>query len=81
MCSGTFFFIPTSIRKIAEEFQDRVRFSRGPEVIEYGMLEFGIQNPNGDSLPSASRPTQALLLTGWSCSLSVMCRLPRPAGR
>jgi len=47
VCSGTFYIFPHSVTDLAEEFRDKVTFSWGPEVMEYGMLEFGIQDPSG----------------------------------
>lgn len=47
-CSGTFYFHPTSVAGLAAEFAARgVAFAWGPEVMDYGMLEFGLQDPNG----------------------------------
>ena len=48
MCSGTFYLFPESVRAIAEELRrGQVEFAWGPEVLEYGMRELGIQDPNG----------------------------------
>jgi hypothetical protein len=32
---------------LAEEFRGKIEFARGPEAMEYGMREFGVQDPNG----------------------------------
>jgi len=45
--SGTVYFYPESVAALAEELRDKVRFEWGPEVLEYGMREFGIRDPNG----------------------------------
>ena len=45
--SGTIYFFPDDVRALAEEWQDQVTFEWGPEVMPYGMLEFGIKDPNG----------------------------------
>lgn len=45
--SGTLYFFPESVAALAEEFRDKVEFAWGPEVMEYGMREFGIRDPNG----------------------------------
>ena len=47
ICSGTFYFYPEDVRALAEEFCGQVDFAWGPEVMEYGMREFGVQDPNG----------------------------------
>ena len=47
VCSGTFYMYPKSVTALAEEFRDKVEFAWGPEVMDYGMREFGIQDPNG----------------------------------
>lgn len=46
-CSGTFYIFPGSVAALAEEFRGKVEFAWGPEVMDYGMREFGIQDPNG----------------------------------
>ena len=46
-CSGTFYMYPDNVTELAEEFQGKVKFAWGPEVMDYGMREFGIQDPNG----------------------------------
>ena len=47
VCSGTFYFYPENVRDLADELRGKVAFAWGPEVMEYGMREFGVQDPNG----------------------------------
>jgi catechol 2,3-dioxygenase-like lactoylglutathione lyase family enzyme len=47
VCSGTFYFYPESVEALAAEWQGKVPFAWGPEVMDYGMREFGIRDPNG----------------------------------
>lgn len=47
VCSGTFYFYPASVTDLATELQGKVPFAWGPEVMDYGMREFGIRDPNG----------------------------------
>ena len=47
VCSGTFYLFPASVMELAEEFRGKVEFAWGPEVMDYGMREFGVQDPNG----------------------------------
>lgn len=47
VCSGTFYFYPDDVESLAAEWRELVEFEWGPEVMEYGMREFGIQDPNG----------------------------------
>lgn len=47
VCSGTFYLYPSSVLALAEELRGVVPFAWGPEVMEYGMREFGVQDPNG----------------------------------
>ena len=47
ICSGTFYLYPTSVSALAEELRGSVEFAWGPEVMNYGMREFGVQDPNG----------------------------------
>ncbi len=47
ICSGTFYFFPESVGALADELSGAVAFAWGPEVMEYGMREFGVQDPNG----------------------------------
>ena len=46
-CSGTLYFYPESVEALAAEWQGKVPFVWGPEVMDYGMREFGIRDPNG----------------------------------
>ena len=45
--SGTLYFHPDNVLALADEFSREVEFSWGPEVMDYGMREFGIRDPNG----------------------------------
>ncbi len=47
VCSGTFYLFPASVTELAEELRGKVEFAWGPEVMDHGMREFGIQDPNG----------------------------------
>ena len=47
VCSGTFYLFPASVMDLVEEFSGNVDFAWGPEVMDYGMREFGVQDPNG----------------------------------
>lgn len=47
VCSGTFYLFPESVTDLAEELRGKVDFVWGPEVMEYGMREFAVQDPNG----------------------------------
>ena len=47
ICSGTFYFFPEDLGTLAAEFRGRATFAWGPEVMDYGMREFGVQDPNG----------------------------------
>ena len=47
VCSGTFYIFPESVLKLSEELQGKVSFAWGPEVMDYGMREFAVQDPNG----------------------------------
>ncbi len=47
VCSGTFYIYPESVSALAEEFRGKVDFAWGPEVMDYGMREFAVQDPNG----------------------------------
>lgn len=46
-CSGTFYFYPDDVEALADELRGHVAFAWGPEVMDYGMREFGVQDPNG----------------------------------
>lgn len=47
ICSGTFYCYAENVCALAAEFQGKVAFAWGPEVMDYGMYEFGVQDPNG----------------------------------
>src|SRR5262252_5966498 len=47
VCSGTFYVYPESVDALAEEYRGKVEFAWEPEVMDYGMREFGVQDPNG----------------------------------
>lgn len=47
MCSGTLYIFPESVAALAEELRGRVDFAWGPDVMNYGMREFAVQDPNG----------------------------------
>lgn len=47
ICTGTFYFYPEDVRALAAEFCENVNFAWGPEVMDYGMREFGVRDPNG----------------------------------
>lgn len=47
VCSGTFYVFPDSVSALAEELRGEVELAWGPEVMPYGMYEFGIRDPNG----------------------------------
>ena len=47
VCSGTFYIFPKSVAALAEELRGEVEFAWGPEVMDYGMNEFAVQDPNG----------------------------------
>lgn len=45
--SGILYFRPDDVRALAAEWQDKVEFYWGPEVMRYGWLEFAFRDPNG----------------------------------
>lgn len=47
VCSGTFYLFPASVMDLAEELRGKVELAWGPEVMDYGMREFAVQDPNG----------------------------------
>ena len=47
VCSGTFYIYPANVDALADELRGKIPFAWVPEVMDYGMLEFGIQDPNG----------------------------------
>lgn len=55
--SGTIYFFPDSVDLLAREWRDRVPFLWGPELMPYGLYEFGITDPDGYHLAFAERRT------------------------
>ena len=53
--SGTIYFFPDSVDVLAEEWRDKVEFLWGPELMPYGLYEFGIADPDGYLLAFAER--------------------------
>lgn len=47
VCSGTFYIFIDALDELALELQGKVEFVWGPEVLDYGMKEFAVQDPNG----------------------------------
>lgn len=47
VCSGTFYLFPKCVDALAAEFCSKVTFAWGPELMDYGLFEFGIRDPNG----------------------------------
>ena len=47
ICSGTFYVFPENVAALAEELRGKVGFAWGPEVMDYGIGEFAVQDPNG----------------------------------
>ena len=45
--SGTLYMYPDSVTALADELRGKVEFAWQPEVMSYGMREFGVQDPNG----------------------------------
>jgi len=45
--SGVLYFRPDDVRALAAEWQDKVDFYWGPEVMRYGWREFAFRDPNG----------------------------------
>lgn len=46
-CSGTFYLGVEGVERLADRLRGRLEFAWGPEVMDYGMREFGLQDPNG----------------------------------
>ncbi len=44
VCSGTFYLFPASVTGLAEELRGKVAFAWGPDVMDYGMREFAVQD-------------------------------------
>lgn len=53
--SGTLYFFPDDLTALAEELAGKVTFAWGPELMDYGQREFGIQDCNGYFLAFAER--------------------------
>jgi hypothetical protein len=53
--SGTIYFFPDSVDELAEEWRGTVEFLWGPELMPYGLYEFGIADPDGYVLAFAER--------------------------
>ena len=47
VCSGTFYFFPQNVDALVEELRGKVEFAWGPEIMDYGMREFAVRDPNG----------------------------------
>ena len=45
--SGTLYFYPDDLTALAEEFAEKVSLAWGPEEMDHGQREFGIQDCNG----------------------------------
>ena len=45
--SGTLYVMTNDLDSLAQEFKGKVEFVWGPEVMDYGMKEFAVQDPNG----------------------------------
>jgi hypothetical protein len=53
--SGTIYIFPESVDALAEEWRGKVPFAWGPELMPYGLYEFGIVDPDGYHLAFAER--------------------------
>jgi len=48
VCSGTFYVTPVRVRTLARACEAAgIPFAWGPEVMDYGMREFAVRDPNG----------------------------------
>lgn len=47
VCSGTFYLYPDSVAEVADALKGKIPFEWGPEVMGYGIREFGVRDPNG----------------------------------
>jgi hypothetical protein len=45
--TGTIYLYPESVRAVHEQIRGEIDAAWGPEVREWGMLELGLQDPNG----------------------------------
>jgi len=55
--SGTIYLFPDSVDELAREWRGKVEFLWGPELMPYGLYEFGIADPDGYLLAFAERRT------------------------
>lgn len=55
--SGTIYVFPESVDALVEEWCGKVPFLWGPELMPYGLYEFGIVDPDGYTLAFAERRT------------------------
>jgi catechol 2,3-dioxygenase-like lactoylglutathione lyase family enzyme len=53
--SGTLYIFPDSVDALAGEWRGKVDFLWGPELMPYGLYEFGIADPDGYNLAFAER--------------------------
>lgn len=58
ICSGTFYIFPDDVNALAAQWRGVVDFAWGPEVMDYGMREFAIRDPDGYLL-AFSEPADA----------------------
>lgn len=58
MMSGTLYFYIGDVDALAAEFAGKVAFEWGPEVMPYGVKEFGLRDPNGYYLAFAEEATE-----------------------
>ena len=47
ICSGTFYVYVKDVKKLAEQLKGAIEMEWGPEKMDYGVLEFGIRDPDG----------------------------------
>ena len=45
--SGTLYLYPEDVLALADELRDKVDFAWGPQVMDYGMRELAVRDPNG----------------------------------
>jgi hypothetical protein len=53
--SGTIYIFPDSVDALAAEWRNKAAFAWGPELMPYGLYEFGIMDPDGHHLAFAER--------------------------
>ncbi len=53
--SGTLYIFPDSVDALAAKWRDTIPFLWGPELMPYGLYEFGITDPDGYHLAFAER--------------------------